>query len=64
MTQPAWSWLGLVFLLLLVLVLLTLLEYVRVAGRRDNKALVQDEEVMQLIGAVGYKVGLNQGQIR
>lgn len=56
MGAPDWSWLGLIFMLLLLLALLTVLEYVRVAGRQEFKAGKHEDEVMQLIGAVGYKV--------
>ena len=42
----------------MLLALLTVLEYVRVAGRREYKAGAHEEEVMQLIGAVGFKVRL------
>lgn len=44
-------------MLLLVVALLTILEYIRVTGRRQFQAGQQEEEVMQLIGAVGFKVG-------
>lgn len=57
LANPDWSWLGLLFMLLLLLGLLTLLEYVRVAGRQSITHNVHQEEVIQLIGAVGFKVG-------
>jgi hypothetical protein len=44
-------------MLLLLVLLLGLLEYVRVAGRRNIRASSLEDEVMQLMGAVGFQVG-------
>lgn len=46
-------------MLLLLVLLLGLLEYVRVAGRRNIRASSLEDEVMQLMGAVGFQVGLS-----
>ncbi|KAF8061902.1 ABCG21 [Scenedesmus sp. PABB004] len=51
---PAWSWWGLLLLLLCLVLLLALLEYLRVAGRRSGRA--SEDEVAQLIGAVGFQL--------
>jgi membrane protein implicated in regulation of membrane protease activity len=53
---PDWSWLGLALMLLMLLMLMAILEYVRVAGRRTRQGHTQEDEIMQLIGAVGFKV--------
>jgi uncharacterized membrane protein YcaP (DUF421 family) len=45
-------------LLLLLVLLLGMLEYVRVAGRRSIRASSLEDEVMQLMGAVGFQVGI------
>jgi hypothetical protein len=45
-------------MLLLLVLLLGLLEYVRVAGRRNIRASSLEDEVMQLMGAVGFQVGV------
>lgn len=55
-TQPDWSMLGVLLMLLLLLLLLMLLEYLRVSGRCRRKAQTEEEDVMQLIEAVGFKV--------
>jgi hypothetical protein len=44
-------------MMLLLVLLLGLLEYVRVAGRRNIRASSLEDEVMQLMGAVGFQVG-------
>ncbi|WIA38572.1 hypothetical protein OEZ86_001885 [Tetradesmus obliquus] len=53
---PKPSWWGVLMLLLLVVLLLGLLEYVRVAGRRNIRASSLEDEVMQLMGAVGFQL--------
>jgi hypothetical protein len=56
MHTPDWSGLGVLLMLLLLAVLLAVLEYVRVSGRCRRKAQNQEEDVLQLIEAVGFKV--------
>lgn len=56
MTAPDWSWLGLVLMLLLLVALMGFLEYVRVAGRCCRSAGKREDEVVQLIEAIGFKV--------
>ncbi|KAF8058431.1 ABCG25 [Scenedesmus sp. PABB004] len=53
---PNWSWLGLGLMLLLLLLLLAGLEYVRVVGRRDRMGTAHEDEVMQLLKAVGFQM--------
>ena len=55
-TAPDWSFVGLLLMLLLLLCLLALLEYLRLSGRCRRKAQSQEDDVMQLIEAVGFKV--------
>lgn len=55
---PDWSSVGLLLMFLVLLVLLALLEYLRISGRCRRKAQSQEDDVMQLIEAVGFKVGL------
>lgn len=43
-------------MLLLLVLLLILLEFARLAGRRSSKASTSEDEVAQLISAVGYQV--------
>jgi hypothetical protein len=56
MEHPDWSWMGVVFMLLLLLVMMTVLEYVHMRGRCCRQAVTQEDEVMQLMEAVGFKV--------
>jgi hypothetical protein len=56
MSTPDWSAMGVLLMLLLLAVLLAVLEYVRVSGRCRRKARSQEEDVLQLIEAVGFKV--------
>jgi hypothetical protein len=55
-TAPDWSFIGLLLMLLVLLCLLALLEYLRLSGRCRRKAQSQEDDVMQLIEAVGFKV--------
>jgi hypothetical protein len=56
--EPDWSVLGVMLMLLLLMLLLMLLEYLRISGRCRRKAQTEEEDVMQLIEAVGFKVRL------
>jgi hypothetical protein len=53
---PDWSALGVLMMLLVLVLLLMILEYVRVAGRCGRQMKSQEDNVMQLIEAVGFKV--------
>lgn len=53
---PNWSWLGVVLMLLLLAALMLLLEYVRLSGRSNRTAQSQEDDVMHLVEAVGFKV--------
>jgi len=57
LTKPDWSWVGLVTMILLIVAMLTVIEFVRVNNRKITRAIMQDDDVVQLIGAVGFKVG-------
>jgi len=57
-TKPDWSIWGVLLLLLVLMFLLLLLEFVRVAGRCRRKLQYQEDDVIQLIEAVGLKVSL------
>jgi hypothetical protein len=46
---------------LVLLMLLALLEYLRLSGRCRRKAQSQEDDVMQLIEAVGFKVSSRAG---
>jgi hypothetical protein len=48
-------------MLLMLMLLMAVLEYVRVAGRRTRQGHTQEDEIMQLIGAVGFKVSWSLG---
>lgn len=58
---PDWSSIGLLLMFLVLLVLLALLEYLRMSGRCRRKAQSQEDDVMQLIEAVGFKVSRGVG---
>jgi hypothetical protein len=44
-------------MILLIVAMLTVIEFVRVNNRKITRAIMQDDDVVQLIGAVGFKVG-------
>lgn len=55
-SAPDWSWLGVALMFLLLLMLLILLEYMRVSGRCCRREFTKEDDVIQLIEAVGFKV--------
>lgn len=57
-TSPDWSIVGVLLLLLVLMFLLLLLEFVRVTGRCRRKLQSQEDDVIQLIEAVGLKVSM------
>lgn len=46
-------------MLLLLLLLLMLLEYIRVTGRKFSRCSTVEEDVTQLLAAVGFQVSEN-----
>lgn len=57
-TAPDWSIVGVLLLVLVLMFLLLLLEFVRVIDRCRRKLQSQEDDVIQLIEAVGLKVSL------
>jgi hypothetical protein len=53
---PDWSFAGLVMMALLTLLLLGALECVRVSGQRRSRQEAAQDEIMHLVGAVGFQV--------
>lgn len=56
MSEPEWSSEGIAFMLLVLGVMLMILEYLHMRGRSCRQCVTQEEDVMQLIEAVGFKV--------
>eukprot|EP00775_Hariotina_reticulata_P007451 gene7451-7661_t len=63
LAKPDWSWLGLVTMLLLMTALMTVIEFIRVNNRKLTRAIMQDDDVVQLIGAVGFKIVQDQDEL-